>query len=228
MSQVTNSAVVRPVGSDVNDDEASQLKVKKSKLFRATIAVCAVYAGVALLVLLASVFSESARSVLVEAAAPFTITLVTGMLLVILLLGVAVYKYEPLPAERVRTDPYACPDFYELERTPQAELETFPEKYRHLMSFRCRPKQGVFPAAVTSPTTAPAVFGGALKSVVADVNATLPSGSAMGCDRIYPMYMDVMDAKFNKDDPTRYLCAYINSTDGCGGLSWSATCPSPP
>jgi hypothetical protein len=231
MSTVVNSDRVLPtasVSAPLSDEAKAKLELKKSKAFRATIAMCVVYGVAALLVLLACALSETGRAVLIDAAAPFTITLLGGMALVITFVGIAVFKYEPAAPDILRTDGYACPDYFELERVPASELARFPEKHRSLMAYRCKARVGLLDDSATTST--PSIFttansSGGLKDVVGDVNSTLPSASRMTCGQLYPLHLDARDRADNKDDPTKYRCAYINTTSGCSGLTWSSVCP---
>lgn len=238
MAIVSTATTVKP-NTAPNESEDAKNKVKKAKLFKATIAVCSVYAFIALAVLLMCIFTDSGKALLVEQAGAFTITLVTGMLLVIVFLAIAVFKYEPAAEDRLRTDPYACPDYFELVRTTDAELEKLPAAHRQHMQYRCMPLKrssvnpsGMFDTTgVPSHTAQPTGFtsaSGTLKDVVKAVNegiATADAALKMSCTNIYPAYLDAADYKANPDFPTKFRCAYVDATTGCKGLSWSSVCP---
>lgn len=229
---VTPSDMVTPNTAQA-DAQATKSQAKKTRMFRATIAVCVLYGGLALAILVACLFTDGGKALLIEQAGAFTVTLVTGMCLVILFLGVSVYKYEPKPDDLLRTDPYACPDYFDLHRVPDADVKTLPEAHRHQMQYVCKPRDATsgnpsgifdgtsdkwtFAAMSTDPTTANQPL-----AKVGELNAATPAALRMQCHTVYPQVLQNLDYKDNPDNPTKYRCALVKA---CTGVSWSGVCP---
>lgn len=227
---VTTSDMVKPNTAQAEAQDA-KTKAKKTRMFRATIAVCALYAGLALAILVACLFTDGGKALLIEQAGPFTVTLVTGMCLIILFLGILVYKYEPKPDDLMRTDPYACPDYFDMHRLSDADLKKLPEAHRHQMQYVCKPRDatssvrtGIFDGSSGTWSLAGATGHGQTLEKVGTLNAAIPpsSGLRMDCHNVYPQLLQNMDYKDNPDTPTKYRCALVNT---CTGVSWSGVCP---
>ena len=225
----------------LTEKEEAEFRVQKARLFKATIAVNVVYGVIALGILLAIFFSEGARDLFVSRLAPFTITFLVGMLLVIIWLIIVVRTFKPSKNATLKYDPYSCPDYFELERTPEDVLKKFDESIRADMTYRCKPRDGVFgnslgtEAAPLIPTTgsAWATSGDTTKpnlfdNVVNPVNTTtgIAQSDKMSCMTIYPGLLNRKDIMDNKEQPNKYRCQYI-ATAGCKDLNWTSVCPYP-
>jgi len=230
-------AVMAAASADMalTEKEEAEFRVQKARLFKATIAVNVVYGVIALGLLLAIFFSEGARDVFVSRFAPFTITFLVGMLLVIIWLIIVVRTFKPHKNATVKYDPYGCPDYFELERTPEAVLKKFDESIRADMTYRCKPRVGVFgdslgtEAAPIIPTAGEWVATKPLfDNVIKPVNTTtgIAEPDKMSCTTIYPGLLNRRDIMDNKEQPNKYRCHYI-AANGCNNLSWTSVCPYP-
>jgi len=222
----------------LTDKEQAEFNLRKARLFKATIAVNVIYGVVALGVLLAVFFSEGARDLFITRFAPFTITFLFGMLLVILWLIIVVRTFKPYKNATLKYDPYSCPDYFELERTDEKLLSTFPEEIRADMTFRCKPRVGVFGSSLHTDTTmtTPIIPTAGewvaskplFENVIKPVNTTTGIGAddKMSCTTIYPGLLNRKDILDNKEQQNKYRCQYI-ATAGCKNLNWTSVCPYP-
>jgi hypothetical protein len=224
-------------------NEDAEFRLQKARLFKATIAVNVLYGVVALGILLAIFFSDGARDLFITRLAPFTITFLVGMLLVIIWLIIIVRTFKPQKSATITYDPYNCPDYFELERTPEDVLSKFDESIRADMTYRCKPREGVFgsslhtSAAMTTPIipiTGEWVVGAKpakplYEKVIKPVNTTtgISVDDKMSCTTIYPGLLNRRDVIDNKEQQNKYRCQYI-ATSGCKNLNWSSVCPYPP
>lgn len=221
---------------ELTEAEKAVFESKKTRLFKATIAVNVVYGFIALCVLIAIFTNEAARSFLTGSFAPFTITFMIGMLLIIIWLVIEVYEFKAVKGPSVHRDSLACPDYYVLERTPEETLNRAPAELKGYMEYRCVPREDLFPK--NQFTTLPAFTDYAVKDVVTEFNSKLPADPSktspagpfdadmLKCNNIYPAYLHTKDSTQNKDENNKYRCEFIGK-NGCNTLSWTTVCPHP-
>ena len=210
---------------ELTEAEQASYEGQKARLFKATIAVNVVYGVFALSILIAIIANEAARALLTGPFAPFTITFLLGMLLIILWLIVEVYEFKPVKRTTIDRDPLSCPDYYTLERTPSDVLDRAPAKYKSQMAFRCVPRKDVFP--VTQFSSNVTFTGYSVSNVVLDLNNNFTNNDdKIKCNNIYPAFLHAKDVTTNKNDPTKYRCEFIGK-NGCNTLSWTSVCPHP-
>jgi len=215
--------------TELTEKERAIFENKKARLFKATIAVSVIYGVIALGIFIAMYSSDAARYILTKTMAPFTITFVVGMLLIILWLVLEIYGFKPVKNASALGDPYTCPDYYTLERTPDEILESAPADLKREMAYRCKPniEANIFPTE--TPTVGPEYTGYAVKEEVIDVvnrRLTNDDEHKLGCRNIYPALLHAKDILKNKNEPNKYRCEFIGK-NGCNMLSWSSICPHP-
>ena len=107
-----------------NDDTLSEydltiFKIKQRKVFWGTIAICILFAIIALVLFLASYLSENVRYILLNRFLPFTVVFVIGTILLVSYLGYQVYYFSPIKIDRNNNfDHLSCPDYWKLEKVP--------------------------------------------------------------------------------------------------------------
>jgi hypothetical protein len=112
-----------------NEDTLSEyditiFKIKQQKVFWGTIAICILFAIVALILFLASYLSENVRYVLLNRFLPFTVVFIVGTILLVSYLGYQVYYFEAVKIDRNNNfDQLSCPDYWKLERVPNFNLD---------------------------------------------------------------------------------------------------------
>ena len=112
-----------------NEDTLSEydiaiFKIKQHKVFWGTIAICVLFAIVALILFLASYLSENVRYVLLNRFLPFTVVFIVGTILLVSYLGYQVYYFEAVKIDRNNNfDQLSCPDYWKLERVPNFDLD---------------------------------------------------------------------------------------------------------
>lgn len=112
-----------------NEDTLSEydiaiFKIKQHKVFWGTIAICILFAIIALILFLASYLSENVRYVLLNRFLPFTVVFIVGTILLVSYLGYQVYYFEAVKIDRNNNfDQLSCPDYWKLERVPNFNLD---------------------------------------------------------------------------------------------------------
>jgi hypothetical protein len=213
---------------ELTDKEKKEFEASKGRLFKATIAVNVVYGVIALVILFAIFLSQRAREVLTESFAPFTITFVVGMLLIIIWLIVVVKDFAPTKYSTMEQDALLCPDYFVLEKTPANVLSAIPAQYKPLAQYRCVPRSDVF--GTTLSTTPPAFASNqTLAKVMTPFNAgaNRAATTKFSCANVYPAYLHTQDIK-NPNNPNKLRCEFVKGTaNTCNMLSWSSICPHP-
>ena len=94
-------------------------KMRQEKVFWGTIAICVVFAVIALILFLASYLSENVKYVLLNRFLPFTIVYIVGTILIVSYLTYQVYYFKPIKIDRNNDfDQLSCPDYWKLEKVP--------------------------------------------------------------------------------------------------------------
>ncbi len=112
-------------------------KIRQHKIFWGTIAICIVFAVIALILFLASYLSENVRYILLNRFLPFTVVYIIGTILIVSFLAYQVYYFKPIKIDRNNNfDQLSCPDYWKLERVP---LELNDPKQRSLFDSNVNP-----------------------------------------------------------------------------------------
>jgi len=116
-------------------------KIKQEKVFWGTIAICVVYAIVALILFLASYLSEKVRYILLNRFLPFTIVYIVGTIIIVSYLTYQVYYFKPIRIDKNNNfDQLSCPDYWKLERVDINDTnKSLFDNYTNtnLFSYRC-------------------------------------------------------------------------------------------
>lgn len=115
-------------------------KIKQEKVFWGTIAICVVYAIVALILFLASYLSEKVRYILLNRFLPFTIVYIVGTIIIVSYLTYQVYYFKPIRIDKNNNfDQLSCPDYWKLERVNiNNNKDLFDDNTNpNLFSYRC-------------------------------------------------------------------------------------------
>lgn len=230
------------VAAALTDAEIADAKAKRVSMFKGTIAVCAIYGAIAVGIIVVAALTEFGKQFVIEQMAVFTIALLVGMSLIIVFLGVSVYKWEPTVMRAALTDKYTCPDFYELTETPKTVLDKVPADKKDMFAWQCTPiesvwkNNGAWSSAI--PSSTPTILSTSTAGTNSNLYKAFVTDTALGttdadritCSKFYPIYMDYVDNADNPSNPTKYRCGMINDSTsgnsvGCNGITWSAVCP---
>ena len=100
----------------LTDYDMTIYETRKEKIFKGTLAVCIVYAGLALLLLVGSYMFPSLKYVIFESFLPFTIVFIIGTILLIAYLFYSVLNYKPVKINKnFDYTNISCPDYWTLE-----------------------------------------------------------------------------------------------------------------
>lgn len=100
----------------LTDYDMTIYETRKEKIFKGTLAVCIVYAGLALLLLVGSYMFPSLKYVVFESFLPFTIVFIIGTILLIAYLFYSVLNYKPVKINKnFDYTNISCPDYWTLE-----------------------------------------------------------------------------------------------------------------
>jgi hypothetical protein len=100
----------------LTDYDMTIYETRKEKIFKGTLAVCIVYASLALLLLVGSYMFPSLKYVVFESFLPFTIVFIIGTILLIAYLFYSVLNYKPVKINKnFDYTNISCPDYWTLE-----------------------------------------------------------------------------------------------------------------
>lgn len=223
------------------------MDLSKANLFKGTIAVMVIYGVFVLLMVGAGFISDKFKTMVFDEGFAFTVTLLSGIVLVVVLLMVQVIGAKVTEVTPIQVDNMQCPDFWELMKTDQEVLSKINNATaRELSKFQCvAPMSGSATRLDTGINTSTistnsSVESQKLKSVAGIYNTnTMSNDTTQGlltCDRIYPDYMAFMDQKEFPNEPNKIRCEYVkhcgnnDSVTGQGNnartITWSGVCPS--
>lgn len=206
----------------------------RANYFKGSISVMVIYGTFVLGLAILGIFSPSGRAYIFEQNFAFTVTFISGILVVITMMLVQLLAYKPPVKETVQTDALACPDYWELKKSTQAMKNNMNANVRQWADYYCQPML----SSVGIGTTGLVGIGTTIpvnKSYTDMVNkfnytnglttsAMIDTASQMQCNRIFPDYMQYEDQKAFPDAPNTLRCKFL---EVCGKdkISWSAVCP---
>lgn len=228
----------------LTEEEKRQIDLQRRDFFKGTIAIMVIYGTFILAISILGIVSESARNMLFVNGFSFTVTFISGTVLVILLLLIQLLNYESSPPPAKFTgENLSCPDYWVLKETPQTELDKIEDaQARQLSRYYCEnPNDSLtqkiqLPVAINSEEKSITK----LREVSQTYNSTsipqqLTSSYHMQCNRMYPEYMAYMDKTHFKDSPTTIRCEYIKQcrsnvqgNDNKRTIPWTSVCPTIP
>ena len=122
--------------------------VNRQKLFRTTIAIAAVYGAIAFLFLIIMLADTNNLSGLSSEYLPFTVTLIGGMLVTMIILVVQIMTYKPVSLQQPQISPNICPDYYVLKDTdtsdPASDYMAASSSVKNYMNYQCVPDPDVY------------------------------------------------------------------------------------
>ena len=201
--------------------------VRKRNLFKGTIAVCVLYATIALALLAIIKYTETGKAFVNESNFPFAVTFAFGMIIVIIILVIKIVKFKPTKVKIQQYDDMLCPDFWQLKETDKETLRNMDPEIRASMMYECVKGDGApdKPNVIINNVSKNAYekqLAGAFKTMYTDTAVKdQPDKVSMKCNRLFPQYMSMLDNKNNPDAPNDMRCAYSQKCS----LPWSAICP---
>lgn len=198
-------------------------EIRRSKIFKGTIAVCVIYAVIATLILLITLFTNFGKNVLADLLFPFTITVIAGMILIVLVLGIAVTKYKPPEITFDLYNSLSCPDYYKLKKVEAGDLNQYPREKQPYLNYRCEADPNVYldrpTAAITATSSLPGTTApNQWTNYYNDINKTGVT-KTKGCDTVYP-YLLANYSSLN-DTPNVLQCEWSKQCN----VPWSSVCP---
>ena len=216
-------------------DYKKQTDAERKKYFKGTIVVIVIYGLTILGMSVIGIVSPSMREVLFVSGFPFTVTFISGVILVILGLLVQLFAYTPAAMpEKYAGDNLSCPDFWILKKTDPNELKKITDsKVRNLSKYYCENPLVTNDIALPGPIiNADATSSRELQNlrIVSDKykNSTIAENYHMKCNRLYPDYMASIDKQKFPLNPTAMRCEYISQCGigtGTVPISWTGACP---
>jgi len=217
-----------PATREPTAEEKRQSDMKRTGLFKGTIAVIIIYGTILLLMSLIGIFSVGARQTIFSDGFVFSVTFMAGIILVIIMLLIQVFNYKEVKKEIIAGENLVCPEYWELKKTPKDVIDAITDKQAKGMSnYHCQApvNSGKTPNIVSSTDE-----GKALNSVASVYNTTTIRnlGATVTCDRLYPEYMAFMDKKTFPDEPTKLRKEYLKSCKDASPsvvIDWPAVSP---
>lgn len=112
---------------------------RKEKIFKGTIAICVIYALIALLFIISSYFAPSIKFVIFDKFLPFTIVFIIGTILLIIYLFSNILKFNPIKINKnYDYTNISCPDYWKLEYN--SNLQNYFDSNTintHIFNYRC-------------------------------------------------------------------------------------------
>lgn len=226
---------------------------KKDKLvrdFKGSIAITIIYAVFILLISIAGIVSRSAREIIFVQNRAFTVTFITGTIIIIIIMLINLFyrKQEPdtlPPSIKYSGENLECPDFWILKETPQSELQKISDSaIRQKLRYYCEDPRAPVQNNEATPTNidylepinntnVPLNSSAAEIKKLAEIRNTtnvnaLSADYHMKCNRMYPDYMTHIDRTEFPDNPTTLRCKYIETCSADTTLNrkipWSSLC----
>jgi len=206
-------------GADATTTEDKAFQANKARLFKGTIAVCAVYGFIAISILISMFFIPKSREILGGTLYAFSITFVIGAILIIAFLLIQVYMYAPAAKREDLANLILCPDYWQLQQTPEKVVNTFPEADRPFVKYSCVPQTSVYGATTAAVPSTPS--GSTVIPVLSQFNQGKTDDVRMDCNRIYPAYLAMKDKKDYPNKPNTLRC---DLSSRCPNMPWTNVC----
>lgn len=199
------------------EDQAFQ--ESKGRLFKGTIAVCAVYGFIAISILISMFFIPTSREVLGGSLYAFSITFVIGALLIIAFLMIQVYMYAPTPKREDLANLILCPDYWQLEQTPEHVVKKFADADRPFVKYSCVPQASIYGNTTAAVPSTPG--DSKVIPVLTAFNEGKTNDVRMDCNRIYPAFLAMKDKKDYPNKPNTLRCELSSR---CPNMPWTNVC----
>lgn len=219
----------------LKDEEEYKKKtdIERTKYFKGTIVVIVIYGVIILGISIAGMLSSTMKELLFVSGFPFTVTFISGVILIMIVLLTQLFTYKPAPMpEKHIGDNMSCPDYWVLKKTPKEDLAKItPSRVRKLSKYYCQnPEESEnieLPGSITTATSASDRKLIALKNISAKYNTTsISEDYHMKCNRLYPDYMASVDKRSFPLDPTSMRCEYVSqcNTGNNPKIAWTNVC----
>lgn len=143
MGNKTSSCSVSDKEEELTDYDMTVYNLKKKRIFWGTLAICLTYALIALILFLASYFSEKVKAILLNRFFPFTLVFIIGTICLTIYLTYQVLDFRPIKINKNNNyDNLSCPDYWRLEKVPldetnPNETQLFEGTNPGLFKYRC-------------------------------------------------------------------------------------------
>lgn len=193
-------------------------EIKRANLFKGTIAVCAVYGAIALIVLLITIFTEFGKTVLADTMFAFTTTFIAGMILIVVILGISVTAYEMPDTNFSTYNTLSCPDYYKLEKETSNNLASYNSGIRNKMTYKCVADTSVWGVGFGTGATGVGSTSLLNTKYYTGIGNTVNNNR---CDTIFPLYLSSVE---NDSNPTDLHCKWSKLCN----VPWSSACSDVP
>jgi len=118
----SNKTSIQEEDLRLNDYDMTIYEYRKERIFKGTIAVCIIYAFIALLILVSSYLIPTIKFVIFEKFLPFTIVFIVGTILLIIYLFYNILNFNPIKINKnYDYTNISCPDYWTLEYKPDLQ-----------------------------------------------------------------------------------------------------------
>jgi hypothetical protein len=199
----------------LKDEEAYKklTDIERTKYFKGTIVVIVIYGVIILGISIVGILMPTMKELLFVSGFPFTVTFISGVILIILALLVQLFTYKPAPIpEKHIGDNMSCPDYWVLKKTKKEELKKMRPKVRKLSKYYCENPEdpiGIDVGLVGIGSTSQRELR-ELNRVVNEYSSnSIDANYHMKCNRLYPDYMASVDKRSFPLNPTSMRCTYV-------------------
>ena len=128
------------------DTELEVYQKEKEKMFKGTIAICVIYAIIAIILLSLGYFTEIGKQFIFNTLLPFTVVFIIGTIIIIIYFADKVNNYKPKKIDnRIKYDQISCPDYWNLVELGQEELAKFStQESKNLFRYKCEMNDKVY------------------------------------------------------------------------------------
>lgn len=240
MGNKTSSCSVSNKEEELSEYDMTIYKLKKERIFWGTLAICITYALIALILFLASYFSENVKAILLNRFFPFTLVFIIGTLAITIYLTYQVLDFRPVKINRNNNyDNLSCPDYWRLEKIPlddndPTSKQLFDGVNPSLFRYRCVMDTSIFNKGDIAKTNNMRLSGqGATNdSITYQTNVQNPNSpnnylytNLTEADKNNAFYKDIANTNLNPLELTKHDLimnnfTLINSNDTSGALKF--------
>jgi len=193
-------------------------EIKRANLFKGTIAVCAVYGAIALIVLLITIFTEFGKTVLADTMFAFTTTFIAGMILIVVILGISVTAYEMPDTNFSTYNTLSCPDYYKLEKETPENIALYNTGIKNKMTYKCVADTSVWGVGFGTGSIGVGTTTVLNKEYYTGIGTAVSNNK---CNTIFPLYLSSLETDSN---PTDLHCKWSKLCN----VPWSSACSRDP
>jgi len=168
----TNSVNQCGVSNDTYTENELLIYEKNRKtMFKATIAVCAIYAVIAILLILFGYFTEMGKNLIFGSLLPFVVVYILGSIFIIIYFSNKIYSYKPQKIDyRINYDNNTCPDYWDMVyNTSNASSSNFSKKINSsLFNYYCKMNNSFYNKRYLIPDTGDEI---GLTNIGTDINS---------------------------------------------------------